>query len=385
MTQVGILELKLDVRGDTPLYLQIIEQIQDGVARGRLQPGQQLPAVRVLAIELGITPGTVAKAYTDLEREGVIFARRGSGTFVAAQTENSQLAAMREARLWMIIGKASLEALSLGFPPAEIEAAFALHMARWRSAREKSESGEVIVNLTERHNSIVFKGSHDLTLDILASHVMRNDPRISLSITNVGSLGGLISLERGEAHLTGSHLLDEETGEYNVPFVKRLLPGEEVVLLTLAHRLQGLMVASGNPKGINSLEDLRRPDVRFVNRQRGAGTRVLLDFKLRHLGIRPEEVAGYEVEADTHLAVATAVSSGSADVGLGIYSAARSLGLDFVPLLKERYELVIPRRHYDSPLLKPLLNVVAEDEFREVVKAMGGYDTSETGRVRIVI
>ena len=159
---------------------------------------------------------------------------------------------------------------------------------------------------------------------------------------------------------------------------------QEVVLVTLAYRLQGLMVAAGNPKGIGGLQDLRRRETRFVNRQRGAGTRVLLDYKMRQLAIAPEEILGYEREVDTHVAVAAAVAGGSADVGLGIYGAARSLSLDFVPLLKERYDLVIPRRHYESEFLKPLLDVVSDDEFKQVVKALGGYDVEDTGKITIV-
>ena len=378
------MDIKLLLQGDAPLYVQVIEQIQDLVATGRLEPGRQLPTVRALAVDLGINPGTVAKAYAELEREGVIVTHRGGGSCIASGADNARLASVRESRLWSIIGKSALEALSRGYTPQEIEAAFVLHMARWRVAREKGESGEVIARLAERQNTIVLTGSHDLTLDVLAGHLRRNHPEVSLSITSVGSLGGLIALEQEEAHVAGAHLLDEETGEYNVPFVKRLLPGQEVVLVTLAHRMQGLIVAVGNPKAIGGLEDLRRKDVRFINRQRGAGTRVLLDHKLRQLGISPEEVDGYGREVDTHVAVAAAVAGGVADVGVGIYGAARSLGLGFLPLLKERYDLVIPRRHYDGQFLRPLLEVVSSDEFKQVVTALGGYDTVDTGKATFV-
>ncbi|MDP2663619.1 MAG: substrate-binding domain-containing protein, partial [Dehalococcoidia bacterium] len=372
-------EIRLDLQGDVPLYLQITEQVQACVASERLQPGQQLPTVRGLASQLGINPGTVAKAYGELERDGVIVTHRGGGSYVAAPADTGRLSAMREGRLWGIIGKASLEALSLGYAPEEIEAAFVLRMARWRQEREKGASGAVFPDTAAGQNTIVLTGSHDLTLDLLASHLRLQHQEIKLSITSVGSLGGLIALQREEAHLAGSHLLDDETGEYNIPFIKRLLPGQEAALVVLAHRYQGLMVAKGNPKGINGLDDLRRHGVRFINRQRGSGTRVLLDYKMRQLGITPEEIEGYDHEVDTHVAVAAAVAGGAADVGLGIYSAARSLGLGFVGLLKERYDLVIPRRHYESQLLKPLFDIIIGNEFKRVVNALGGYDTAETG------
>ena len=233
----------------------------------------------------------------------------------------------------------------------------------------------------EIERKIVATGSHDLTLDLLASLLRRTDPGLTLSSSNVGSLGGLMALNRGEAHLAGSHLLDEETGEYNVTFVRRYLEGRDVVILHLVGRTQGLMVPTGNPLGIASLEDLFRDGVSFVNRQRGSGTRVLLDYKLKQLNQHPDGIVGYEREEYTHLAVAAAVAAGRADTGLGILSAARSMGLDFVPMLNERYDLVIPAQFYDSELLTPLLVLIRSDEFKSEVGALGGYDTSGTGEV----
>jgi putative molybdopterin biosynthesis protein len=233
----------------------------------------------------------------------------------------------------------------------------------------------------EIEKTIVAIGSHDLTLDLLANLLRRKDPDLHLSSSNVGSLAGLLALQRGEAHMAGSHLLDEESGEYNVPYVQRLLPGEKVVVMTLVHRDQGLIVPKGNPKGIATLQDLTREDVSFVNRQKGAGTRVLLDYKLKELKLDPAKIIGYEREEFTHLAVAAAVKGGAADVGLGILAAARALELDFVPLLKECYDLVIPEVHYESPLLRPLLELITSEAFKQAVEALGGYDTSDTGRL----
>jgi putative molybdopterin biosynthesis protein len=176
-------------------------------------------------------------------------------------------------------------------------------------------------------------------------------------------------------------LLDEETGEYNLSFVRRYLKGRDVVVINLVQRIQGLMVAEGNPKAVSSLEDLGRDDVTFINRQRGSGTRLLLDYKLKQFGLGPDRIDGYGREEYTHLAVAAAVAGGRADVGLGILSAARAIGVDFVPLLTEQYDLVIPRDFYHSELLRTLLSVIRSDGFRGEVDALGGYDVSMMGAV----
>jgi len=244
---------------------------------------------------------------------------------------------------------------------------------------------EVEVELLRRpeeiERTIVAIGSHDLTLDLLSSELSKAHTGLSLSSSNVGSLGGLIALQRGEAHLAGSHLLDEETGEYNVSYIRRYLPGKSVVLVNLVYRDQGLIVPKGNPRGLRGLPDLLHPDVSFVNRQRGAGTRVLLDYQLQQMGASSDQIQGYAREEYTHLAVAAAVSGGTADTGLGILAAARALDLDFVPLLKERYDLVILRDVYDSDLIQPLLALIRGPEFRQLVEALGGYDASQMGEV----
>ncbi len=230
-------------------------------------------------------------------------------------------------------------------------------------------------------HTVVVTGSHDLTLDLLRDALQREQKGVRLVTTNVGSMSGLMALQRDEAHMAGAHLLDEETGEYNIPYIKRLIPDRDVVVLGFVYREQGLIVAPGNPKNILSLEDLTRPDVTFVNRQRGAGTRVLLDYELKKRGINPRQIRGYERVEYTHLAVAAAIKGGAADCGLGILAAARALGLDFVPLFRERYDLVIPREYYESALLAPVLEVIRSERFRQAVEALGGYDTSIMGQV----
>jgi len=236
----------------------------------------------------------------------------------------------------------------------------------------------------ELDKTIFCIGSHDMTLDLIAQFLSGYDRR--LASANVGSQGGLVALRRGEAHLAGSHLLDPETGEYNISYIRRYLPGVKVNVVTLVGREQGLLVKRGNPKGIKSLGDLSRPEeesdaerVRFVNRQRGAGTRVLLDYQLNLLGIFPDSIIGYNQEEFTHLGVAAAVASGRADCGLGIAAAAQALELDFVPLYQERYDLVIPKEYADSELLAPLFTVLENQEFRAAVAALPGYDVSEMG------
>jgi putative molybdopterin biosynthesis protein len=240
---------------------------------------------------------------------------------------------------------------------------------------------ELLRGMDDIRKTVVCIGSHDLALDLLSNALARRTPGASLASANVGSLGGLLALARGEAHLAGSHLLDEETGQYNVSYIRRHLHHVPVVLLHLAGRVQGLIVPKGNPRGLTSLEDLARPGVQFVNRQRGSGTRVLLDFKLRQLAIPFSAVSGYEREQYTHLAIAADVASGAADVGLGILAAARALDLDFVPLFNEQYQLVIPREHYESPVMAPVLSIIEDAAFQSEVDALGGYDVTEMGKV----
>lgn len=220
-------------------------------------------------------------------------------------------------------------------------------------------------------------GSHDMTLDLLARDLAERNRR--LSSANVGSLAGLVALRRGEAHLAGSHLLDPTTGEYNLSYIRQYLPGQAVKVVALVEREQGLIVRPGNPKNIRSLSDLARPEVTFVNRQRGAGTRVLLDYHLSLLGIAPESIRGYNQEEYTHLTVAAAVASGRADCGLGIAAAAQALGLWFIPLFHENYELVVPAAYYASELLAPLWEVLQAPAFQQAVAAMPGYSARRMG------
>ena len=239
---------------------------------------------------------------------------------------------------------------------------------------------ELMRSLEEIQNSIVIIGSHDMTLDVLADEIRISHPEMSLSSAHVGSLGGLMALKRHEAHIAGTHLLDEETGEYNVSYINRLLPDRKIALINLVYRQQGLIVERGNPKGIKSLADLGAGDISFCNRQRGSGTRILLDYHLKRLGIAPEKITGYEREVYTHMAVAAAVATEIADCGLGIFAAAKALGLDFVPIWEERYDLAIPEDFLSMPGINVVLEIIKTDRFGKRVKALGGYDTRDTGK-----
>jgi putative molybdopterin biosynthesis protein len=242
---------------------------------------------------------------------------------------------------------------------------------------------ELLRGPDEIAGTIVAIGSHDLGLDLAASALRADDPAVTLASSNVGSLGGLVALRDGLCHVAGSHLLDPETSEYTLPYVDRVLAGQDAAVVRLVHRDQGLIVAAGNPLGLRDISDLARPGARYVNRQRGAGTRVLLDHELRLRGLAPGAIDGYEREEPTHLAVAAAVAAGRADAGLGIMAAARAFGLGFVPVTREPYDLVVRAGEVDSPLLAPLWDLLRSDKFRAAVRDLGGYHTEETGlRVR---
>jgi putative molybdopterin biosynthesis protein len=222
-------------------------------------------------------------------------------------------------------------------------------------------------------------GSHDITIDILAQYLAARNRR--LTSANVGSMGGLVALSRGECHLAGSHLLDPESGEYNIKYVAQILANLPTKIIGLVGRQQGLMVAKGNPKQIISLEDLTRNNITYINRQSGAGTRVLLDYHLRLSSLSSESIKGYQNEEYTHLAIAAAIASGRADCGLGIEAAAQALGLDFIPLYQERYDLIIPQSYYESQLLEPLFNILNDRDFQNTVANLPGYNVEQMGRV----
>jgi putative molybdopterin biosynthesis protein len=238
---------------------------------------------------------------------------------------------------------------------------------------------ELLRPLSFVHNTIVIVGSHDNTLDTLADQIKSTYNHLTLSSSHVGSMGGLMAIKRGVCHLAGSHLLDTEDGTYNVSYIKKLLPNKNIKLVHLVFRDQGLIVMKKNPKNIKGIEDLARKDISFINRQGGSGTRILLDYKLAQLGIQPGKIRGYRDEEFTHMSVAVAVLSGTVDTGLGIYAAAKALNLDFIPVVTEQYDLVIPNEHFESQNIQILLETINSQAFKNRVESLGGYSTQKTG------
>jgi putative molybdopterin biosynthesis protein len=244
---------------------------------------------------------------------------------------------------------------------------------------EAGEKINVILNKDKKviDQTLLVIGSHDLTLDLLAEYLSLKGKR--LVSANVGSLGGLISLNRGEAHFSGSHLFDPTDETFNINYVSKYVKNFKTVIVPWVFREQGLIVQKGNPKGITKLEDLLRDDVSYVNRQRGAGTRILLDFHLNKLNMNTDLIKGYDQEEFTHLNVAAAIKSNRADTGLGITAAARALDLDFIPLFNERYDLIVPEHFYSSEIFTPIKIAMNDGEFRSSVQALAGYDVSCMG------
>ena len=230
-------------------------------------------------------------------------------------------------------------------------------------------------------NTLVVIGSHDPLLDELTDLIHREDRRIYLSSTHVGSMGGIMAIRRGEAHAAGIHLLDTETGEYNRKYIKKYFPHGGVYLVRCVGRQQGLMLQKGNPLGITSFADIAKDGVRYVNRQKGSGTRILTDYLCQREGVDPDQVYGYEREEVTHNAVAVQIAGGSADAGMGIYSAARLYDLDFLPICVEEYDLLIPESVWNTGLVRQLIRTLKSEAFRERIEAMGGYTLDRPGEI----
>jgi putative molybdopterin biosynthesis protein len=240
---------------------------------------------------------------------------------------------------------------------------------------------ELLEDLNRIKNNIIVTGSHDLVLDILKNELQEEFSDFNLVSFNVGSMGGLLALKQKRTHLATAHLLDPESGEYNFSYIKKMLPQRELIVVNLTYREQGIMVKRGNPKNIKGIDDLVKKDIKFINRQKGSGTRVLLDYLLKKKGINPLDIQGYSKEEYTHLMVASAVTEGNVDAGLGIFSAVKAFHLDFVPVAKERYDIIIPKEYYSSLKIQKLLTIIRSEKFRKKVLSLGGYDLSQSGKV----
>jgi putative molybdopterin biosynthesis protein len=240
---------------------------------------------------------------------------------------------------------------------------------------------ELLKSIRKINNTIVSIGSHDLLLDIMGNLMHQDNSMFFLSSAHVGSLGGIMALKRGEAHLAPIHLLDENDGTYNIGFIKRYLGNMDMSLIKGVKRIQGFIVNKGNPKKIKGFEDFLEQDIQFVNRQRGAGTRLLVDYQLKLLGIDPGKIKGYEREMTTHMAVAASVSSGTADVGVGVFSAAKALHLDFIPIGEESYDFAVPTKYLKEEKLKEFIKVLKSPQFKAALDELGGYRFEDTGEV----
>jgi putative molybdopterin biosynthesis protein len=355
------------------LYQEIAESIRQAIFSGELKPGDELPSVRDLSAQWNCAPGTVQQAYHELARQGLVTGRSGQGTRVAAAVPPMSANPLRQVGLANEIEAFLLRLLANGYSLPEVEQAIRLVSDRWRTMAR-----ETPVPSTD---SIRFVGSHDPSISILADWLKKEFPSHSLQISFAGSLGGLIALSENKADMAGCHLWDQETDTYNSAFVRRLLPGQRTALLTLAHRRLGIIVPAGNPAGIQTLADLTQPQVRFINRQSGAGTRVWLDAQLSRWQLDCKQIVGYDDEVMTHTEVARTIAEGRANVGLGIETAATAYGLDFLFLTNERYDLIIPEAVLASEPVQHLAIWLRTEESHALLNAMKGYDTSETGQL----
>jgi molybdate-binding protein/DNA-binding transcriptional regulator YhcF (GntR family) len=359
---------------ESHLYQQIVNAIRQQILSGRLQPGDRLPSIRETTAEWSCTPGTVQRAYHELAMQELVVSRPGQGTHVVHQLPRQRDdTPLRRAALVHRAQAFLLEVLTAGYTTGEVESALRLALDQWRVIAEQPSPAI--------QGKLRFVGSHDLALAWIAAHFSEIAPHYSLELQFTGSLGGLIALAEGKADLAGSHLWDEETDSYNIPYVRRLLPGQRVALLTLAQRRLGLITPAGNPKGVLTLADLQRPGLVFVNRQSGSGTRVWLDAALHRAGIPTANIAGYDDARTTHSEVAQTIAEGEADAGFGLQTAAYAFGLNFIPMVSERYDLIVPETTFDQPAMQQLAVWLAERPAHQAIAELGGYETGETGKV----
>ncbi|KPU42738.1 molybdopterin molybdenumtransferase [Oxobacter pfennigii] len=239
----------------------------------------------------------------------------------------------------------------------------------------------LMTKVSDIKNTIVCIGSHDPIIDTLSDMLHKNTGKYFLSSAHVGSMGGITALKNEETHIAPIHLLDMDTGEYNISYIKKYIPDKDICIIKCVKRIQGFMVRKENPLNIKDFTALQDKSIRFVNRQRGSGTRLLLDYNLKKLNIEPRNITGYQREEFTHLAVAAAVANDDADCGLGVYSAAILMGLDFIPVCNEEYDIAISQEYMEQPMIKELLSVLKSREFFDKLDELGGYDYSEAGKI----
>jgi putative molybdopterin biosynthesis protein len=359
---------------ETHLYQKIAEEIRKEILEGRLQQGDRLPSIRSLVQRWKCTPGTVQRAYHELAEQGLVVSRAGKGTHVAGGPGGAQTRLQAPLRRAVMVHRAEaflLQSLTAGYSIDEIQASIDLALDRWRSLEAKeSAAGPGVIR---------FSGSHDMAMVWISSHIADIAPGVSLQMQFTGSLGGLMALAEGKAEIAGCHLWDVESNTYNLPFVRKVFPGRTLQLVRLADRRMGLILPSGNPLGIAGLAQLAAPGVRFVNRQPGSGTRVWLDAQLQRIQVDASSIAGYDLEVPTHSAAAREIAEGRANAAVGLHSAAASFGLDFLPLAKESYDLVLPAELAKREPFQALLAWLATPSAKTALSRIPGYDTAHTG------
>jgi putative molybdopterin biosynthesis protein len=359
---------------ETYLYQQIAENIRREILDGKFKPGDRLPSVRKMTEQWNCTIGTVQRAYQELARQGFIVSRSGQGTSVSDKPPKQEATPLRKAALVHRAENFLLEALTAGYTQSDIELAMSIALDRWRVIT--NEPAEIL------SETIRFLGSNDPIVTWIGDHFSEIAAGYAFQVSVKGSLGGLIALAEGKVDLAGSHLWDEITDTYNLPFVERLLPGKKTALVTLANRKLGIIVPPKNPLKIHSLKDLTKPNVQFINRQSGSGTRVWLDAQLHQAGILPSLIRGYSHEKSTHSEVAQEIADQTANVGIGLEYSASIYGLDFIFLKNEKYELVIPEEKFYHPAIQSLVHWLSTSQAAEVINHFKGYDASDSGKIR---
>lgn len=356
------------------IYQKISDSIRRDVLEGRLKPGDVLPSVRAMCKKWQCTSGTVQRAYHELNKQGLVVSMVGRGTRIAGEVETpAQIqGALRKATLVNRAEAFLLEMLTAGYRLEDTERAFSLAVEHWRIVEPAPAQPD--------EETIHFWGSHDLAITWISEHDDEILPGMRFEVNYTGSLRGLMALAEGRADLAGCHLWDKDTDTYNVPFLRRLLPGARIVVVNLATRRLGFILPPGNPQKIKEISDLTKAGVRFINRQSGSGTRVWLDAQITQGGISPQAIDGYLDEKHTHSDVARAIADGSATVGLGLEAAAATYNLDFYCLVKEQYDLVYIDDESRSHKLRWLVDWLATPNARLQIGGFRGYDIENTGK-----
>jgi molybdate-binding protein/DNA-binding transcriptional regulator YhcF (GntR family) len=361
---------------EKPLYLQIIESIRDEIISGALKAGDPLPSVRQMTTRWKCTTGTVQRAYQELAHQRLINSRPGIGTRVTSSLPPESETPLRRAALIHRAEAFLIEALNSGHNVGEIEQAVRVALDRWKVVQVFSSPAP--------EKTLRFEGSHDLAIAWIASHFGEIVPGWTLQLNFKGSLGGLMSLAEGKADIAGCHLWDDSSSTYNLPYIRTLFPNRRMAKITLAYRRLGLILPHGNPLGLKSLADLPKPEVNFINRQIGSGTRVWLDSQFEKMGIDPKKIKGYGSVRSTHTEVAQSIAGGTANAGIGLEGSAMHYGLDFIFLTQEPYDLVTTATMFNQPEIQMLWEWLKIKEDQKILSDLGGYRVEDTGKIQWV-